>query len=109
MSVQTPWQFSTLEFFCLSVLALASPPAQVAIVAAQCDRVVASESVTRRYLEAVMGLLNLAGPLLSLGRLFKSAGFEENGTTLWRLLSPVRLNPRTYFPCGTMGPRRVLD
>ena len=36
----------------------------MANVAALCNRVVASESMTRRQLEAVVGLLNFGGPML---------------------------------------------
>ena len=46
------------------------PLAQVANVAIQCDRLVTSETVIRRQLEAVVGLLNFAGAMLRLGRLF---------------------------------------
>ena len=42
----------------------------MANVAAQCDRVVASETVSRRQLEAVVGLFIFAGPMLCLGRFF---------------------------------------
>ena len=54
----------------LQSLTLALPPEQVAKVAAQCGRIVDSELVTRRQLEAVVGLLNFAGPMLRLGRMF---------------------------------------
>ena len=44
----------------------------MANVATQCAELVAAESVTRRQLEAVVGLLNFAGPMLRLGKLFIS-------------------------------------
>ena len=54
----------------LQTMTLALPPEQVANVATQCNRVVRSRRVTRRQLEAVVGLLNFAGPMLQLGKLF---------------------------------------
>ena len=51
-------------------MTLVFPPKQVANVVAQCSRVVHSKRVTRRQLEAVVGLLNLAGSMLQLGKLF---------------------------------------
>ena len=44
----------------------------LANVATRCEKLVAAESVTRRQLEAVVGLLNFAGPMLRLGKLFIS-------------------------------------
>ena len=71
-SERTPRQSIIYLGFLLNfqTLSLALPPAQVANVATQCDRLVASETVTHRQLEAVVGLLNFAGPMLHLGRLF---------------------------------------
>ena len=50
-------------------MTLSLPPDHVNQVLNQCGHMIVSHKVTRRQLEAVVGLLNFAGPMLQLGRL----------------------------------------
>ena len=51
-------------------IALPPPPEQVANVASQSGMLLQAKSITRRQLEAVVGLINFAGPMLCFGKLF---------------------------------------
>ena len=54
----------------LQNLSLALPPEHVCNILRLCQEVLHLSRVTRRQLEAVVGLLNFAAPMLQLGRLF---------------------------------------
>ena len=83
-SEQTPRQSIIYLVLNFQTLSLALPPAQVAKVVAQCDRLVASETLICRQLEAVVGLISFAGSMLHLGRLFITPIIWMNSTTTSR-------------------------
>ena len=51
-------------------MTLSLPPNHVNQVLSQCKLMLGFQTVTRRQLEAIVGLLNFAGPMLHLGKLF---------------------------------------
>ena len=56
--------------FNLHTCSMALPPEQVHNVISQCEQLCHSSTTTRRILESFLGLLNFAGPMLRLGKLF---------------------------------------
>ena len=54
----------------LKNMTLSLPPDHVNQVFTQCKLMIAFQKVTRRQLEAVVGLLNFAGPIVQLSKLF---------------------------------------
>ena len=56
--------------FNLHTCTIVLPLEQVAKVLYQCRQLISSATTTRRILESFVGLLNFAGPMLRLGKLF---------------------------------------